>query len=249
MISRLILILLLAAAAISISEGATDFPHGPRPTQPVYDPAGVLTPDAAREIAGPLVELRQNDGPDVIVVILPELPVDGPAQAANRIAAEWSDAPIWCVVLAVPGNADSPWIIPSGTLDGRIPPQEIERLTARAHRRAAAQPTEPQKIGTAAQEATEMISDWAIRAKNDRETLLTESVRRQLEREARARQWKIIATFAATAIAIVLGGIAWLIARLRSRQPVYFPPPVWRTRLGGNHAGGNYVVVELKAKS
>lgn len=247
--SARVLILLFAAvfAALSFAAGNADFEYGPRPLRPVYDPNGFLDAAALAGIGDPLAAIFKNEGVDVIVVILPDLEGAPPPHVAGRFAAAWCDSQIHAVVLHVPGNPESPWIVPKGELIEWFKPEVLARDITESERRARAEPDEAGKVRAASVEACDRLRYWKGTAIN-RIGYLTEARARILvDRETRARQWRVAALTGAAAAVPVLIGASVLLRMLRRPGPRRFPETRPPRRLGAPHCGGNHAVAALGA--
>jgi hypothetical protein len=211
----------------------------------VFDPGGVLRPEVVKEISDPLTVIHQNEGIDVLVVVLADLN-EAPAEHVARLFSKaWARSEIHCVVLHVPGRPESPWIIPAGKVTEVVPPAQIDKAVAEAWLRATREPDDAGKIRAAATEGADMLRYWSHHVINHREMLRTERLKLsvQQENEARLRKVGIALGLAAT---IPLAGGIWLIVRFfRKRAPRHFAQKPWQPRLGAPYAGGNQAVVKI----
>ena len=243
----ILLVLLFSAQAFATSPA--DFEYGPRPVLSVFDPDEILEPAMAKKISEPLAKNLAEEQVDVIVVIIKDIGNAPPEHVAKQFAAAWCKSPIHCVVLHVPGNADSPWIVPTGPLIDHIKPEKVQQDVNDRERRAHAEPDDSNKVKAAAGEAADMLRYWMKNAINHSEMLQTESTRIRLEQETIARK-KQIALFGILASIIpLLAGITVLIRIIRRMGPGYFPHHAWHLRLGAPHAGGNHAVTNLEPPS
>ena len=235
--------LLLACPAFA--KGPADFEYGPRPALSVFDPEEVLNPAAAKEIADPLAKNLAEEHVDVIVVILKDTGNAPPEHVARQFAAAWCSSLVHCVVLHVPGNPNSPWIIPSGQIVERIKQDKVDLDVSDRERRARAEPDDAHKVKAAAGEAADMLRYWMKNAINRSELIQTEGTRIRMEQEMIARKKQIAIFGGFAAIIPLLAGTAVLIGMLRRRGPGYFPTHLWQLRLGAPHCGGNHAVADL----
>ena len=227
--------------------GVMAFEYGPRPPGPVFDPGGFLDPKVAREISGPLLEIRESEGIEVIVVVVGDLTGASAGTEARRIADAWCDSAIHAVVLHVPGDPDGPWIVPAGALMGKLDPEQVTQAVAEAGRRVALEPGEPGKVRAASIEAADLLRYWMNNVINRAEILATERTRLSLELETKAHQRKV-ATFAGLSVVVpVLALGVLLFLRTRKPTPRHFPDMRPPRRLGAPHAGGNFAVIDLGA--
>jgi hypothetical protein len=224
---------------------ADDFEYGLRPPDSVFDPRGFLGPDLAREIAEPLKRIHQEQGVDIIVVIIDGLEGAPPAHVAGRFAAAWSEAPIHAVVLHVPGEENAPWIVPSGKLIEHLKPEVLSQDVADAERRARLEPTEQGRVRAAAIETADRLRYWLGTAVNRSEFISDARVKIRLEQETKARQWRIAMLTAAAAAIPLLALVSAIIFMLRGKGLRRFPNANPPRRLGAPHAGGNHASVNL----
>jgi hypothetical protein len=241
---RLILLAILLVVPAP-AKGATDFEFGPRPPLAVFDPDEVLDPKMAKEISGPLAKNLTDEQVDVIVVILKDTGSAPPEHVARQFAEAWCRTPMHCVVLHIPGAADTPWIVPAGQLISHINPAKVELEVDDRERRARAEPDDAHKVKSAASEAADMLRYWMKEALMHSEMIQTESLRIRLEMESNARNKQIALFGTVAAIIPLIAGLTILIRVLRRRGSSYFPNHLWQLRLGAPHAGGNHAVVNL----
>lgn len=244
MITKLVL-LVLAFFTVLPNSVASEFEFGPRPPLAVFDPAGVLDPAMAKSISDPLVTIYQQEGIDVIVVILKEIGLAPPEHVAGRFAAAWCQSPIHCIVLHVPGREGSPWITPLGKMVGHINPEAVNTAVGNAHRRVSAESGDTQKVRAAATEAADMLRIWMGSALIQTSDIQAEAENMRRELEAQSRRWKLGAMIAAAAFIPLVAVIALAVSLFNNRGPRRFPSNHGQPRLGAPHSGGNHAVVDL----
>ncbi len=242
---RILTIVVCFFAALPAHAGeSTDFLYGKRPSESIFDPEGYLDAQLTKEISEPL-EVYRRDGIEVIVIVLKSLEGAPPGHVAQEFAKAWCKSPIHCVVLHVPGEKDSPWIIPDGQLVDHLMPDQVRRAVADSHRRAASEPDDGHKVKAAASEATDMLRYWLANALNRSDLIIMESARQREEAEAEKIKYKLSVFIAAASIVPVLVGFSLMLTVYRRRGPAYFPHQDWQPRLGAPYAGGNNAVVNL----
>ena len=242
---RIFAIVLCFFATVRARAGeATDFLYGERPSESIFDPEGYLDAQLTQEISGPLA-VYSRDGIEVIVVILKSLEGAPPGHVAQQFAKAWCKSPIHCVVLHVPGEKDSPWIIPSGKLIEHLTPDQVQRAVADSHRRASSEPDDGHKVKAAANEATDMLRYWLANALNRSDLIIMQSARQREANEAKKFKLKMAAYIAVASIPSILLGLSLALRFYRRRGPAYFPQQDWQPRLGAPYAGGNNAVVNL----
>lgn len=242
---RIFAIVVCFFAAMPAHAGeSTDFLYGKRPPESIFDPEGYLDAKVTKEISEPLAVYRR-DGIEVIVVVLKSLEEAPPGHVAQEFAKAWCKSPIHCVVLHVPGEKDSPWIIPAGQLIDHLVPDQVRRAVADSHRRAASEPDDAHKVKAAASEATDMLRYWLANALNRSDLIIRESARQREEIDAKKIKMEIAVIIAAASIVPILLGFSLLLTFYRRRGPAYFPHQDWQPRLGAPYAGGNNAVVNL----
>lgn len=237
----LVLLLLLPVRA----DESSNFQYGPRPPQAVFDPDDVLDPLTAKELSLPLAENLKNDGVDVIVVVLKDIKNAPPMHVAGRFADAWCTSPIQCVVLHVPGRADSPWIVPHGRLVDHLKLELIQADVESSERRARTETDDARKVKAAAQEASDLLRIWMGNAIERSKRIQTEAarIRQELENDSRKKK---IGLFSLIAVFFILLAVAAFIYRIsRRRGPRYFPHYQSQSRLGAPYSGGNNAVRNL----
>ncbi len=244
-VKNLMLLGLLLVVPV-LAKGPMDFEFGPRPPLSVFDPDEILDPKVAKEISAPLAKNLAEEQVDVIVVILKDTGNAPPEHVARQFAEAWCRTPMHCVVLHLPGNSNTPWIVPAGRLITLANSGKVEQDVEDRERRARAEPDDTHKVRSAASEAADMVRYWMKDYLNRREMILTEGTRIRLEQESMTRNKKIVFFGALAAILPFVFGITVLIRIIRRMGPGYFPNHSWQLRLGAPHAGGNHAVANLE---
>lgn len=232
-------------AAFPAAQGAVEFEYGQRPATPVFDPSGLLNPDAMKEISEPLAALLESGDIDIIVVVLPDLGQSPPELVAGRFAQAWCKSPLHCVVLHVPGQPDSPWLVPGGKLIAYLNPEQIREAVTAARRRAASEAKDADKLKAAAHEAADLLQFWMATAKNYRAMIQAESAKMRQELNGKSAKWKLGLMISAALLVTLVIGITVLAQLTGKREPRTFPFPNWQPRLCAPHAGGNHAVADL----
>jgi len=223
----------------------TDFEYGPRPAHSVFDPSGVLAPELVKKISDPLAELYQTQGIDIFVVILRDLKGAPPQHVARSFANAWCRSAIQCIVLHVPGQPDSPWIVPSGKITRVISPTGISLAVAGIQKRAALEKDQAEIVQIAANETTHMLRDWVNNVINVSEASRSQRVKAEAAQKAHSQLLKF-GLFLGVCLSILLGGIIFsILKKIQKRRPCFFPTRDYPRRLGAPHAGGNHAVVKL----
>lgn len=245
MLRALIQFLFVWVCSAAVAQTTSDFEHGPRPPGGVYDPAGLIDATALEEISAPLAALRSREGVDVVVVVLPEIGDAPPEHVAGQFAAAWCSSRIHAVVLHVPGQEKSPWIVPGGELLGAIQPGKFRETVREATSRAVREPTEVGKVRAASVEAADMLRYWLGTAINRSEHLRTERTKLTLDRETKARQRRILGMVVAASAIPLLVALGMTVAFFRKPGPRRFPDAPVPTRLGAPFCGGNHALINL----
>ncbi|MBC7980249.1 MAG: TPM domain-containing protein [Armatimonadetes bacterium] len=218
------------------------FKFGKRPANSIFDPSEVLTLKQQKEISEPLKVILENEGIDIVVVILPEIGEAPPMHVANGFAAKWSTGPAHAVVLHVSDHSGTPWIKLGGAVTTTIKPEVISEYITAARKRAAAEPNDYEKIRAATTEAADALRYWLGGAILRSESLITERLRQQMAHEKRKRLLKLSAILGAAAAIPILFGLVVLIIRLRNRGSKVFPGTRKIARLGAPYSGGGNAV-------
>lgn len=246
MIPRLLAILAFVLLGLGGSRAAEmEFEYGPRPANSIFDPNAVLDAATLGKISEPMERLREKEGIDIVVVVMDDLKGAPPEHVAGRFAAAWSNSLIRAVILHVPGNPDSPWIVPGGELTDLLYPETIARDTSRDKRLASYEPTEAGKVRVAVEEASDRLRYWKATHYNATEARKKAIAKIRLEHDDKSRQWRIIVlTGVACAIPLLILGFL-LVSMLRKPGARRFPDVVPPRRLGAPHSGGNHAITRL----
>ncbi len=187
---------------------AHGFEPGPRPHEAVFDPDGILNAAERMEISAPLEKIIQNDGVEVVAVILKNPDGSEPEALAAGLAAAWCESPLHAVVVHVPGREGSPWIVAGGDLIHSINPDEVRDELAAARRDASREPDDVSTLRTAANATTDMLRYWMGREITHRAAIEQERAVIRLELETKARRQQIVMlTAAAAIIPLIIGAV------------------------------------------
>ena len=240
-------ILLLAfAPGLSAQGVGKDFKFGERPPDAVFDPADVLLPKQRQEIAAPLAKVLENEGIDVLVIILPEIG-DAPAKhVAKGFQEKWSDQLINVVVLHVPGNPESPWIFPGEVIARVVKSDKLRESLDAAQSRARAEPDDYSKIRAGSVEAADLMRYWTGGAVIRSEAIINDKLTRQLAFEKRQRLLKLSAMLGLAGAIPIIAVLLLFLTKLKKRGPRNFPPVRKFSRLGAPYAGGNNAISRIR---
>ncbi len=184
------------------------FEPGPRPREAVFDPDGILNAAERMEISAPLEKILQNDGVEVVAVILKNPDGSEPETLAAGMAAAWCESPLHAVVVHVPGREGSPWIVAGGDLIHSIDQHEVRDELAAARRDASREPDDVSTLRTAANATTDMLRYWMGREITRRAAIEQERAVIRLELETKARRQQIVMlTAAAAIIPLIIGAV------------------------------------------
>lgn len=234
--------LLLALSAVGLG---AEFEYGPRPSDCLLDAAEVLSPEQRKEISTPLVDHFNKEGVDVVVVVLPSLEGAPPEHVARQFADAWCESPLHAVVLHVPGEEYSPWIVPHGELVDEVRLELATQAIAEAKKRAMREPDDASIVAAAAVEASDMLRYWQANYINRTEVHKTELLKMRLELERRWYNKKLFKILGAAAVVPLVFGLSWITFGIRRKKTMLFPELKPPRRLGAPHAGGNHAEVDL----
>ncbi|MFM2197869.1 MAG: hypothetical protein RLZZ505_1301 [Verrucomicrobiota bacterium] len=237
-------LLLLSASLLSADTDQTQsgFRYGERPKNSVFDPAGILTPKEQAALAEPLAKVRESEGIDVMVVILPEIQEVQPEHVAAGFAQKWAMTKVNAVVLHVPGKDGTPWIFPGDVMNSILKPGTLRVSMAAAEKRAAAEPTDFGKVRAASTEASDAIRYWMGVSVIRSEQMIDKRLEAQLAHERRQRLLKLAAVLGAAALIPLAATVFLIVARVRNARPRFFPHTRVVPRLGAPYSGGNNAV-------
>jgi hypothetical protein len=220
------------------------FRFGARPKNSVFDPAGILTPKEQSELAGPLAKVREGEGIDVMVVILPEIQDVEPEHVAAGFAEKWATTKVNAVVLHVPGKEGSPWIFPGDVMSTILKPETLGESMASAEKRAAAEPTDFGKVRAASTEASDAIRYWMGLSVIHSEELKNRRLEAQLKHESSRRLLKLAAVLGAASLIPLATAVYLIVVGIRNSRPRFFPQVRIAPRLGAPYSGGNNAVTK-----
>jgi hypothetical protein len=234
-------LLLLSASLLFADTDQTQsgYRFGERPKNSVFDPGGILTPKEQTELAEPLAKVRESEGIDVMVVILPEIQEVQPEHVAAGFAEKWAKTKVNAVVLHVPGKEGSPWIFPGEVMSSILKPETLRESMAAAEKRAAAEPTDYGKVRAASTEASDAIRYWMGVSVIRSEEMIDKRLEAQLAHESRQRLLKMAVALGAAALIPLVAMVFVIVARVRNNRPRFFPPTRVMPRLGAPYSGGN----------
>lgn len=193
------------------------FEPGPRPHGAVFDPDGILNAAERIEISAPLEKILQNDGVEVIAVILKN--ADGPEALAKSLAAAWCKTPLHAVALHIPGREGSSWIAAGGDIIHSIDPNELRDELAAARRDASREPDDASTLRTAANATADMLRYWKGREETRRAVIDNQRAAIRLELETKSRRLQIIMlTVAAAFIPFVIAAVLAVRLSVKSRS-------------------------------
>jgi hypothetical protein len=201
------------------------FEPGPRPHEAVFDPDGILNAAERMEISAPLEKILQNDGVEVVAVILRNPDVPEPEVLAASLAAAWCQSPLHAVVVHVPDREGSPWIVAGGDLIHSIDQHEVRDELAAVRRDASREPDDVSTLRTAANATTDMLRYWMGREITRRAAIEKERAVIRLELENKARRQQTIMLTAAAAIILLIIGFVMSVSLLGKtrRTPASMP--------------------------
>ncbi len=237
-----LLALILCLPMAGADQAQTGFRYGERPKNSVFDPAGILTIKEQKELAEPLAKVRETEGIDVMVVILPDVGDAPPIHVAEGFSEKWAVTEINAVVLHVPGREGSPWIFPGRIMEESLKRETLDSTIEEAQKRAAAEPTDFGKVRAASIEASDALRFWMGGLKMRSEHLISERLEERLAYESRQRLLKLAAGLGAAALIPFALGVVFLVLYFRNSRPLRFPTVRIQNRLGAPHSGGNVAV-------
>ncbi len=222
------------------------FKYGDRPSDSVFDPAGLLSSTQRSNISNPLRNILTDEGIDVMVIVLPDIGDAPPGHVARAFDEKWSKTDISAVVLHVPGAEGAPWIFPGEAISDVIRPEVLGASVIAAEKRAAAEPDEPSKIRAASIEAADVMRYWTGSAVIRTESIVSERQARLNAYGERRRLIKLSAMVAAAGAIPIIAGLGFFFSQYQSRKPRVFPPVRKIPRLGAPYAGGNNATSRIR---
>ncbi|MFK7851954.1 MAG: hypothetical protein AB8D78_13345 [Akkermansiaceae bacterium] len=184
----------------------------------------------------------ENEQIDLLIIIHPEIGDAPPEFIAKNFAEIWIESKIHAVVFHVPGNPESPWIVPSESSDSFAGSKRLKELLSEGEKRAAAEPDDFRKVRAASVEAADLMRFIIGEAVLNIENTNERKSERQLEFQSRARLLRLSAILGAVAFFVLaVGGIFLFFSSCKRRKKV-FPEIRKVPRFGAPYTGGNYSV-------
>ncbi len=221
------------------------FEWGPRPENAVFDPDGLVDTTLAKEISIGLADVLKNESIDIMVIVLKDIGSAPPDYVAKHFAKAWSKSPFNCVVLWVPGNAESPWFFPSKQVSQYHDQDQVDEVIADTHKRIIDKSNEQERLKTAATEAVDLLRYWINTVIITSNTLRQQQETINFFKERRKKRIRYITLFCIATFIPCIAATWVLVIYLNRLRPSYLPKHYWQIRLGAPHAGGNHVVVKL----
>ncbi len=240
-----LLLIVFQLSSASADQTQAGFKYGERPKNSIFDPSGVLTIKEQAQIAEPLAAVLANEGIDVIVVILPEIGDAPPVHVAQGFARKWNITDVNAVVLHVPGQPDTPWIFPGNVMTSLIHTEILADFIASAKKRAAAEPSDYDKVRAASIEASDALRHWIGGSSIQSEANIRSNQTANIASERRKSLLKITAAVGAASLIPLIFGVAFIVFRFSNKRPKSFPLIRVSQRLGAPYAGGNNAVHKI----
>lgn len=219
--------------------GAAVFEYGARPALPVFDHTGTLPVATVERLARTLDAIREQEQIDIIVVQLADTKGAPPEHIARSFANAWCRPLFHCVVLHVPGNPESPWILPGGTLMRHFNPTAVEHQTKEARHRASLETTSVRQLEAATEEAADMLRVWVGEGTYWAGLAGDQAMQASLKAWNRQRLGKLLLPLGGTLLVLAVVLTYLIIRWLDSWRSRMFPELDWERRLGAPYAGGN----------
>lgn len=241
-ILRTLVALCAVFSASGVAVGNVPAPQfGPRPANSIHDPFGVLSTGWTNEIAAKLPQYREQDGVDIVVVILNDLGNAPPEHVAALYARAWcEETPLHGVILHVTDRPDSPWLHVGGQNHRALSnPLAARADIESARRRASREPDDSRKVRAAVTETADLLRIWMGVARQRTELILRERERQYEAYLKRQQLRRLVLPVLMLGIVGSLILLLWVVPRRLRREPCMFAPIHPKPRLGAPHAGGN----------
>jgi hypothetical protein len=227
---------------VGADQTQSGFRYGDRPKHSIFDPNGIITPKQQNMLAEPLAKVLSEEGLDVMVVILPDIGDTPPEHVAIGFANKWALTKINAVVLHVSGKEGSPWIFPGHVMGALLSPEKLKLSIDIAQQRAAAEPTDFGKVRAAATEASDILRFEMGGAVILSELLIAERNKQLQAFDKRRRLMKMAVILGLASLLPLCAGLVFLVIKLKSSSPKFFPNVRIIPRLGAPYSGGNHAV-------
>lgn len=181
---------------------------------------------------------------DLYLVILPEAPPQGIETYARTLGQKWSRAPVWCVIVHIPGDPEGVHAQAGGA---EIAQPRIDKAVKEALRRANRENTEKERVLAACVECPNDLR-YVLASQQRYNEHVAEKVDQIIDKKiSKTKKLKLLA-IGAGGLLILLCILAYIIIKLfKNRKTQFiFPETVWRERFLGPHSGGGGISVNYK---
>lgn len=216
--------------------------YGERPANSVFDPKGVLTAEETDEISEPLLKILDDEGIDILVVVIPEIGDAPPRHVARGYADKWAQTEINAVVLHVPGKGDSPWIFPGNVMNATVMPEVMKQGIKDAESRALAEVSDVDKIRAASIEAADIMRFSTGANIIQKEEAISRQLQARLDFERKSRLIKLSFALGAAALIPLIIGTVFFFISMKNSGAKQFPAVRVVRRFGAPYSGGNNAV-------
>jgi len=181
---------------------------------------------------------------DVYIVVLRDAPPQGVQTYARTLGEAWSRAPIWCVVLHIPGDPEGVHVEAGGA---EIAQPRIDKAVEEALRRSRRENTEKDRVLAAYRECADDLR-FVLASHQRQNERVAAAVDKVIEKRTDRNKKMKMAAIGAGLLFILMGVMIYFIIRfLKNRRTQFlFPETVWRERFLGPHSGGSGVSISYK---
>lgn len=229
----------------SSAQDDTDISQIPsRPYNHVMDEARWLKVQEREKIQQELSRRFVEQQIDLYLVIVRDAPAQGMKNYARTLGEAWSRAPVWCVIIHVPGNPAGVHVEAGGA---EIAQPRIEKAVQDALKRSRREMTEKDRVIAACHECANDLR--YVLASHQRMTeRTTEAVDKMIaHRSNRTKKIKLLAIGSGIFLILTVIVIYFVVRMVKRRRTQFlFPDTVWRERFLGPHSGGGGITVSFK---
>lgn len=181
---------------------------------------------------------------DLYLVILKEAPPQGAESYARVLGKAWSRAPMWCVLIQIPGESEGLHVVAGGEA---IAQPRINKAVEDALKRAKRENTEKDRLLAACAECPDDLR-FVLASHQRHSEKVAEAVGQIIDKRTKKSQRKkfiLLGAGVGFLLFVILGYFFLKLLKNRKKEFV-FPETVWRERFLGPHSGGSGVSVNFK---
>ena len=239
-----LLSLLMCELLFAQAENGSMFPQ--RPQQRVDDEVDWFSQTEKDQLAAEIDMFCEDNEMDVFVVTRSVQPPQGAAAYARALGKAWSQTPVWCVVLHVPGDPSGFHVQGGGA---NMNSHRVDKALAAASTRARQKSTAKERVMAAWRECSEVLHFIHVSGKR-RNAPVVEQQDLMMETEIADGKWKKVLLVSGVGVMLITVLAIFLAMGIirKNRLPAVFefPETSWRLRYQAPHSGGGGLVMKYR---